>query len=527
MFRTTLASTTLVALGVAAPAARAQLPDLVITAATTTATSLTPGDKAKFRISFANRGSKDSPACRISLSESTTGRLRDARFWGDAAVPAVPRGKSGSLDLLTTIPRTVPVGTCHLLLFIDSTRIVSESKENNNTWSLSKTCRGGMDLAVLSLTSNKTLIKPGAKVALTTQIGNTGGVTIRLFDFANYLSTDSVITTLDTLLHSEHRKALLARFRSRKFTRNVTIPTNAGHGRCYFGAFVDQKQAYKELDETNNTKALAVTCRSAGPDLTAQRLTPSTTSWAAKMLVRVQVEVGNIGTVAAPASANGIYMSTDSVFSKEDTLLQTVRFGVLQPKTAGRTVLNLRIPATVANGACYLGLVADHKDSIAETNENNNTKFVRGVCIGMPDLVITALRSPSSSLRAGTAYVLSTTIKNQGHAAARLLDGGVFLSSDSSISTTDTELGGFASGSLGAGRSVQRSVRIVVPYYARAGTQYLGAIVDVSGRVPELVETNNTKALRIAMTAYAGPRRVIEWEPFLRALLVEEPPIRK
>src|SRR5258705_428827 len=67
----------------------------------------------------------------------------------------------------------------------------------------------------------------------------------------------------------------------------------------------------------------------------------------------------------------------------------------------------------------------------------------------------------------------------------------VYLSTDATITTTDTVVGSANDAALAAGANSTDSMSITVPGNLGAGTYYIGVIADANGQVTESDETNN------------------------------------
>ena len=102
---------------------------------------------------------------------------------------------------------------------------------------------------------------------------------------------------------------------------------------------------------------------------------------------------------------------------------------------------------------------------------------------GQPDLTISGL-----SLFDTTA---SYNLSNAGAASSTASTTGLYLSTDSAITTSDMLLGTFSSPSLSVGGSHGESIPLSLPTNLTAGTYYLGVIADYNSQVNESNETNN------------------------------------
>lgn len=96
----------------------------------------------------------------------------------------------------------------------------------------------------------------------------------------------------------------------------------------------------------------------------------------------VNFTLNNAGSAAAAASISGLYLSTDTTITTADKLIGTFQASSL---TAGGTQsesIALALPANLAAGTYYLGVLANSKGQVAESNENNNVSTVTTVIVG-------------------------------------------------------------------------------------------------------------------------------------------------
>jgi hypothetical protein len=155
------------------------------------------------------------------------------------------------------------------------------------------------------------------------------------------------------------------------------------------------------------------------------------------------------------------------------------------------------IPATLQAGNDYRlkivsGSVEDDSDvpftiSVATTNAK-------------PDLVVTAVSSATTSVKIGDLITVNNEIKNQGNATTQegmtnQFYDGVYLSSDTTITTSDYYLGLWLRSALSAGFGANNNtLSFTIPTTVPAGTYYVGVITDYKNIVNESNEDNNSKA---------------------------------
>ena len=117
----------------------------------------------------------------------------------------------------------------------------------------------------------------------------------------------------------------------------------------------------------------------------------------------------------------------------------------------------------------------------------------------LPDLIVTAVTSPTTGV-AGGSINISMTVKNQGGQAAATFWTTFYLSTDSIITTSDIYTGYGCPFTLAAGESSSCGGSITIPANVAAGTYYFGAYADSKGEIAESNETNNGLAATNTIT---------------------------
>ena len=100
-----------------------------------------------------------------------------------------------------------------------------------------------------------------------------------------------------------------------------------------------------------------------------------------------------------------------------------------------------------------------------------------------PDLTVSGLSLFNTTV--------SYNLNDIGQASAAASTTGLYLSTDSAITNSDTLLATFSSPALDIGGSDSESIALSLPTNLKAGTYYLGVIADMNGQVAESNETNN------------------------------------
>ncbi|MDE3000873.1 MAG: leucine-rich repeat domain-containing protein [Gemmatimonadota bacterium] len=93
-----------------------------------------------------------------------------------------------------------------------------------------------------------------------------------------------------------------------------------------------------------------------------------------------------------------------------------------------------------------------------------------------PDLIVESPSVDDNTLTTGQSFTLSATVRNQGNASSAATTLRYYRSSNSTISTNDTEVGTDAVSGLSPGGTSAESISLNAP--SDAGTYYYGACVD-------------------------------------------------
>jgi hypothetical protein len=114
-----------------------------------------------------------------------------------------------------------------------------------------------------------------------------------------------------------------------------------------------------------------------------------------------------------------------------------------------------------------------------------------------PDFRPVSLTSSSTTLVHGSTYSLTTKIENVGLSSAPTSTNGLYLSTNSIISTGDLLVRSFVLAPIGVGGSRTYSSSVRIPTNAPTGTCWLGVYADRTHSILEGSETNNTMAKQV------------------------------
>ncbi|HJM87760.1 MAG TPA: CARDB domain-containing protein, partial [Candidatus Thalassarchaeaceae archaeon] len=110
---------------------------------------------------------------------------------------------------------------------------------------------------------------------------------------------------------------------------------------------------------------------------------------------------------------------------------------------------------------------------------------------GNSDLIIDYISASWSSADAGDSKSVTVRLKNQGTASSGSFYWGIYLSTDTTITTNDIELDTWYKSSISSGSSSSQYKSITIPASITGGYYYVGAIADINSQVSETNENNN------------------------------------
>jgi hypothetical protein len=109
------------------------------------------------------------------------------------------------------------------------------------------------------------------------------------------------------------------------------------------------------------------------PDLVISQLIVSPLNPAPGEAVTVNFTIVNQGTAAAGSATHAVVLSSDTVLDSRDQLLRLVETPSVPPNGSSPVSVIVVIPGGTAAGTQFIGVIVDVENSIAESNEANNT----------------------------------------------------------------------------------------------------------------------------------------------------------
>ncbi|SET96957.1 Por secretion system C-terminal sorting domain-containing protein [Hymenobacter actinosclerus] len=242
------------------------------------------------------------------------------------------------------------------------------------------------DLVLVAPFSLPTIVTAGETYPMSASIRVNGspGAGAQFNCIGYYLSSDARWDATDTYLGISCQ-GLLNAGQSGPTSIVATIPTLTTAGSYYIVLVADPLNAEQEQDETNNVVSFPVEVISGGvslPDLELWRPSISFNRVPVGGVTGAFGFIFNRGASAVSVYEVGFYLSTDSLFSANtDIFIGQITGGSLNGTSNGSTgdgtffsAPLLPVPRGTSPSNYYLLLVADPRNLIAESNENNNTR---------------------------------------------------------------------------------------------------------------------------------------------------------
>jgi subtilisin family serine protease/uncharacterized membrane protein len=449
-------------------------------------------------------GRADASITRVYLSANSVLDVTDELLDAEQVVPELMPGLSSVAAISIEIPEGTRTGRYYIVAMADHDDALLESNETNNT--RSRPVQVGPDLDVSSLTV-PSAAAAGSTISVTDTVTNVGGSAAPASATTFYLSANSTLGTGDILLSGSRQVLELAAGGVSTGSTDLTIPSTTGAGLHYIIAKADGADAIMEPSETNNASARGIRI---GPDLviSSLTLTPSSES---PLVLSVNDTTTNEGAAPAGASVTRFYLSANSSFGANDTLLDGARVvSALDPDSSSAGPTDVTIPADTPPGQHYLIAMADGNAAVPESHETNNTR-AKAFYVGS-DLVVSSLTVPSRG-GAGVEITVTDTTSNDGGGPATASFTRFYLSSNATWDAGDEYLAGHGVPGLTQGTSDTASTTLTIPANTATGVYYVVAKADADGAVLEAKETNNTlaRSIRIGpdldVSAFTVPSR--------------------
>ncbi len=425
------------------------------------------------------------------LSKDATFSTNDV-YLGNETIYSITSGNSIYESDYFTIPSSVSSGSYYLLVVVDHESVISETNENNNTYSKPITVTlSGPDLTVSSATVPNSTVSSGDIISLSSTTTNSGTASSNYSYIGYYLSEDVSYSSSDVYLGSTYVSSISTNS-SRTVSSSIALPSSVQSGSYYILFKADYNNNITETDETNNVIARSITFGKADIDLIISSSTVSSTTLASGLSYYSSATVKNTGSSPSGYSYLTAYLSTNTTISSDDVYLGQSYVSGLSAGGTSQEGLSLSIPTNITNGNYYVLFVVDYENAVSEKNEANNIDY-KAVTISTPspDLTVSGSSVSATTIAPGTIITAMATVKNIGTSTSNSSYLGVYLSSNSTYSSEDVLLDESYVNSLSSQYSSTEYINMTIPSSTATGTYYILFIADKDSEVSETKENNN------------------------------------
>lgn len=194
----------------------------------------------------------------------------------------------------------------------------------------------------------------GETVRMELTVENNGEKNTESFHTGFYLSSNSLISTYDTLL-GEDTGYVMTRNVPYEVTEAVTIPVDTQPGRYFLGAYANHDSQFSEVTTRNNVAYYPVEVLAPPPDLTVLFAGVSDSTLLPNQSFSILAVTKNVGAGPAGATTLTYRRSSNSVISTADTAVGSDAISALAAgaqQASGETEIAPSVEGTYWYGAC-------------------------------------------------------------------------------------------------------------------------------------------------------------------------------
>ena len=253
--------------------------------------------------------------------------------------------------------------------------------------------------------------------------------------------------------------------------------------------------------------ANAATDIAPAPDLVVDTFTVDTSAPAAGASFTLSAMVRNQGNGQSDSTTLRYYQSADTTITTGDTEVGTDPVSSLDAAESGDESISLTAPSDP--GTYYYGACVDAVSD--ESDTTNNCSLAVIITVGAapaPDLVVDLPTVDTSALTGGASFTLSATVRNQGNGPSILAILRYYQSTDTTITTGDTEVDTDSVFRLDASESEDESVSLTAP--SEPGAYYFGACVEAATSESDTTNNCSTAVMVTVGTITMSSRELFE-----------------
>lgn len=473
-------------------------PDLRVTSQLPSPTTVSPGGQVSLETRVVNYGTGASTSTDVSYYFSTNNSLSSNDVYlGQATVSGLSKSTSETFTKNINIPLSATTGNYYIIAYVDSSLSVDEIYESNNARSTPIAINiPRPDYRVVNTLLSESVVIPGDTITISGAVKNfgdkDGGSSVLKYYFSDNSTLD---VNTDLLIGSDNVSPL--DIDSSSFEEiDLIIPfTGVTAGKKYIFYVCDANDNVTERYENNNRAARFFTLSIPKPDLrvATKDLTPTTVAPGEDLDLTALIK--NFGNGNSQSSKVKYYLSTNYSYSTNDIYLGESSVSSLAVGADDQVNETVTIPANTTDGTRYIIYYADKDDDIDELYEGNNVTYKAfTVHTPEPDLVVQAIDLDQSGYYQNDNMSIDVTVKNQGDWDANASKVEFYLSSNSSLSSSDFLIGTGNISGLNVGNSDVHTGSFTIPTTVAPGKWYIIAKCDSDDDITEANENNNLRS---------------------------------
>ena len=355
------------------------IPDLIVSALSTTISALQPGHYLYLSNTVTNQGDLKTTAFTVAYHLSPNavfGDGDDILLNTERSVLSVYPGSSSSASTKLFIPSTTPLGSYYICAMADINNDIAEGNNegNNASCTVTQVVVSYPDLVLTDVTPATTNINQGDYVSVSTTVLNQGLVMSDSSKVGFSLSMNDMYGDGDDIATIyKHTVASLAANESSTGNTSVRIPSSLAPGNYYLCAKIDYTDIISETNENNNSRCAAFTV--PPPDLIVSAVSISVSSATPGSRIYVSNSIMNQGGARADSSIVAFHLSPNATYGDGDDIdTGTTRTVTALPINYTNTrSTRLILPLTTPPGTYHMCIDADSTGVVAESNETNNS----------------------------------------------------------------------------------------------------------------------------------------------------------